>query len=146
MKVLVLINSIDVTHGGTSNSSTSVLSELSRQFPYVEITLITRFSQNPILTHFDNTNAQIIFCKSLVLGIYQNLSLIKQVDVIHVQGLWSPFPTFFGAISKLISGARLIVSPRGMLEPWTLKQGGLKKIKICWVSCLMPKPSSYQME
>lgn len=127
MKVLVLINSIDVTQGGTSRSSTSVVSELSRQFPNIEITLITRFSQNPIFTHFDNTNAQIIFCKSLILGIYQNLSLIKQVDVIHVQGLWSTFPTLFGTMAKLISGARLIVSPRGMLEPWTLKEGALKK-------------------
>jgi glycosyltransferase involved in cell wall biosynthesis len=127
MKVLVLINSIDVTLGGTSHSSTSVVSELSRQFPQIEIILITRFSENPILTNYNTKNAQIIFCKSLVFGIYQNIGLLKQIDIIHVQGLWSTFPTMFGIIAKLISGARLIVSPRGMLEPWTLKQGKIKK-------------------
>lgn len=127
MKVLVIINSIDVSHGGTSRSSTAVISELSRRFPYIEIMLITRSSENPIISNFKSTNAQIIFCKNLIFGLYQNLRLIKQVDVIHVQGLWSIFPTLFGIIAKVISGASLIVSPRGMLETWSLKQGELKK-------------------
>lgn len=127
MKVLVLINSIDATHGGTSRSSTSVVSELSRQFTDLEITLITKHTKNPVLLDFGRDNAQVIFCKSLFAGLYQNLNLIKHIDVVHVHGLWSSFPTLFGIIAKLISGARLIVSPRGMLEPWSLKQGSLKK-------------------
>ena len=127
MKVLVIINSIDVSHGGTSRSSTDVVSELARRFPNIETTLITCASENPVISNFDSTNAEIKFCKNLVVGVYQNLSLINQADVIHVQGLWSIFPTLFGIIAKLISGARLIVSPRGMLETWSLKQGELKK-------------------
>ena len=127
MKVLVIINSIDVTQGGTSRSSTAVVSELSRQCPHLEITLITLESENPVLYNFDSINARLIFSKNLFLGLLQNLKLIKQADVLHVQGLWSFFPTIFGIIAKAISGASLIVSPRGMLETWSLKQGKIKK-------------------
>ena len=127
MKVLILINSIDISQGGTSRSSTTVISELSQQFPHIETTLITRSTENPVKSNFEFKNAEIKFCQNLALGLYQNFSLIRQVDVIHVQGLWSLFPTLLGILAKLISGARLIVSPRGMLESWSLKQGELKK-------------------
>ena len=127
MKVLILINSIDVSQGGTSRSSTAVVSELSRQFPHLKTTLITRSSDNPVRSNFEIKNADIKFCQNLALGLYQNFSLIRQADVIHVQGLWSLFPTLFGILAKLISGGRLIVSPRGMLESWSLQQGELKK-------------------
>src|SRR6056300_1677992 len=109
----MLINSIDASHGGTSRSSTSVVSELSRQYPQIEITLITRFSKNPVLTDFKSVNAKVVFCKGIVHAIFQNLGLLRQADVIHVQGLWSTFPTLLAIITKLTSGARTIVSPRG---------------------------------
>lgn len=127
MKVLILINSIDVSQGGTSRSSTAVVSELSQQFPHIETTIITRSTENPVKSNFEFKNAKIKFCHNLALGIYQNFSVIREADVIHVQGLWSLFPTLLGILAKLISGARLIVSPRGMLESWSLKQGKLKK-------------------
>ena len=127
MKVIVIINSIDASQGGTSRSSTAVISELARRFPHIEITLITRSSENPVKSNFKSANAQINFCKNLVSGVYQNWNLINQADVIHVQGLWSIFPTLFGIIAKVVSDARLIVSPRGMLETWSLKQGEIKK-------------------
>ena len=103
MKVLILINSIDVSQGGTSRSSTAVVSELSRQFPHLKTTLITRSSDNPVRSNFEIKNADIKFCQNLALGLYQNFSLIRQADVIHVQGLWSLFPTLFGILAKLIS-------------------------------------------
>ena len=127
MKVLVVINSIDVSHGGTSRSSTAVIAKLSEQFPDVYITLLTKSSKNPVLKTFPHSNAKIIFCDSVVSALLKNVRLLHEIDVLHIQGLWSIFPTFIGLIFKLFSKAKLVVSPRGMLEAWPLQQGRFKK-------------------
>lgn len=127
MKILVLINSIDVSDGGTSRSSTSVIAELTKCFPHLQITLLTLSTYKPVLTSFNRPNVQVCFSRGIASAIIKNYSIIRDVDVVHVQGLWSPFPTFLGIITKFLSGAKLIVSPRGMLEPWSLQQGRIKK-------------------
>ena len=131
MRLLIVINSIDASEGGTSNSSTSVISELSKQGRELDITLLTRESSNPVLKNFQSPNVRIIFSKGIVFALLRNFTLFRNIDVIHVQGLWSLFPTLIGIWVKLFSKASLIVSPRGMLEPWSLQQRkGMKKIAL----------------
>ena len=48
-------------------------------------------------------------------------------DLIHIHGIWSPVNTImsFYALYKKIP---LIISPQGMLEPWSLNEKKIKKL------------------
>lgn len=51
-------------------------------------------------------------------------------DVIHVHALWQ-WPGTYGRRASLLHHKPLIISPRGMLEPWSLQQSaGLKRIAL----------------
>ena len=47
-------------------------------------------------------------------------------DLVHVHGLWM-HPGILGRSLSRRMGCRRVVSPHGMLEPWALRQGSLKK-------------------
>ena len=50
----------------------------------------------------------------------------KQFDIVHVHGIWDPR---LHNVAKMCRAAKVpyVVAPRGMLEPWSLKQKWLKK-------------------
>lgn len=48
------------------------------------------------------------------------------VDVVHIHGLWQHAPHTAAAAARA-AGAPYIMRPCGMLDPWTLRQGRLKK-------------------
>ncbi len=56
--------------------------------------------------------------------------IIKDFDIVHIYGIWKPFliKVFFTA-KKLKK--KIILSPIGALEPWSMSQKKLKK-KIAW--------------
>ena len=56
--------------------------------------------------------------------------IIKNYDVIHIYGSWTPFLVRAFFISKILK-KKTIISPIGTLEPWALKQKRFKK-KIAW--------------
>lgn len=47
-------------------------------------------------------------------------------DVVHIHGIWSPFLAAFAATARR-SGIPYVVSPHGMLEPWSLRANPLRK-------------------
>ena len=51
---------------------------------------------------------------------------IGQFSVVHVNGLWKWGLHRIAAMCRK-AGVRYVISPHGMLEPWSLKQKGLKK-------------------
>jgi glycosyltransferase involved in cell wall biosynthesis len=51
-------------------------------------------------------------------------------SIVHGHGLWM-FPNRYAARAAKLKGATLVISPRGMLEPWALQRGRLKK-SIIW--------------
>jgi glycosyltransferase involved in cell wall biosynthesis len=60
--------------------------------------------------------------------------LAKSADVIHVHGVWRPF-TLAASLAASQSGCKLVISPRGMLDPWSLRQKRLKKwlaLQLVW--------------
>lgn len=51
---------------------------------------------------------------------------IRSAQILHNHGLWSSANTI-AACTALARGVQLITQPHGMLEPWALEQGRLKK-------------------
>lgn len=128
MKIVIIIDSIDITKGGTSRSSTEVIDILSMQNDNLEILLLSKNSKNPIVRSFKHSNARLSLNSNILSAIYFNWKFIRKCDVIHIQGLWSFFPAFIGIMVKILVRPILIVSPRGMLEEWSLNQSKRKKL------------------
>ena len=55
---------------------------------------------------------------------------MKNYDVVHIYGLWSPFLVKAFLVAKFLK-KKIIISPIGTLEPWSLKQKIIKK-KLAW--------------
>lgn len=55
---------------------------------------------------------------------------VARFDLIHVHGLWE-WPGAYARRAALAAGRPLVVSPRGMLEPWALQQGRFQK-RLAW--------------
>lgn len=53
--------------------------------------------------------------------------LITQYDLIHVQGVWSPY-CHWGAWFARLQKKPLVITPRGMLEPWAMTAKRIKKL------------------
>ncbi len=51
---------------------------------------------------------------------------------VHLHGIWDGGSLAVSRVAKRINDAPIVVSPRGMLEPWALRQSRLKK-KAAWV-------------
>jgi glycosyltransferase involved in cell wall biosynthesis len=51
---------------------------------------------------------------------------IRGADVVHVHGIWRPFNAA-AAQAALAARAKLVITPHGMLDPWSLRQSRWKK-------------------
>ena len=58
--------------------------------------------------------------------------IIRDFDIIHIYGIWRPFLIKVFIIAKLLK-KKIVISPIGALEPWSLEQKKLKK-KIAWLT------------
>lgn len=56
--------------------------------------------------------------------------IIKNTDLVHIFGIWRPFHIRAFYASKKLN-KKIIISPLGALEPWSLSQRRLKK-KVAW--------------
>jgi glycosyltransferase involved in cell wall biosynthesis len=57
---------------------------------------------------------------------------IARYDIVHVDGLWHPF-CHLGARFARLQGKPTIITPHGMLEPWSLRTKRLKKSLAAWL-------------
>lgn len=64
-------------------------------------------------------------------GNFSFSSLVSKNDIVHLHGLWGLFLLKIFIISKL-KGARIVLSPHGMLEKEALKSSKIKK-KVAWI-------------
>jgi glycosyltransferase involved in cell wall biosynthesis len=53
-------------------------------------------------------------------------AVIRQADIVHVHGLWREYSVLTSRICRQL-GKPYLVSAHGMLQPWTLNDGGWKK-------------------
>ena len=112
MKILHVISGISRKAGGPSRSSQGLVAALCKA------------GVDAWIYSFDNADPWI----SGVRKLAQTLSTqtLKHFDLVHIHGIWD-VRLHKVAVMCRKAGVPYVIAPRGMLEPWSLKQKWLKK-------------------
>ena len=131
MKILLTISSIDKNAGGTSIFIQQLANKLTN---YLNVSILTLKSEKPLVI---NKNVQVI---SASKSFPKNLSYSKDMkyvlkttecNIFHGNGLWE-LPIHFMAIAAKKRKIPYILSPHGMLEPWSLNKNKWTKRLALW--------------
>lgn len=129
MKVLSFISSLDLSSGGPSRSVPMLAKGLAELG--VDITLMTVKSENMNTHALEGTSAKLkVLTPSFSKKEIANYLADERFDLIQIQSMWDlPYHKVMVEARKL--SIPYIVTPRGMLEPWSLSQKKWKK-KLAW--------------
>lgn len=119
MKINHTIASIDKDTGGPARSVTHLISAILNVSDEALIDLTTIKSKNPIVTSFKKNNGEIIFFE-------KKISFKDDYELYHSHGLWE-IPMHKMCKQARFKNKPYIITIRGMLESWSLKQSVLKK-------------------
>jgi len=129
MKILSFVSSLDLSSGGPSRSVPMLVKGLAELG--VDITLMTIRSENMNIHSLEGTTAKLkVLSPSFSRKEIAKYLAEERFELIQIQSVWEmPY-------HKVILEARkqnipYIVTPRGMLEPWSLSQKKWKK-KLAW--------------
>ena len=129
MKILSFVSSLDMSSGGPSRSVPMLVKGLAELG--VDITLMTIRSENMNIHSLEGTTAKLkVLSPSFSRKEIAKYLVDERFELIQIQSVWEmPY-------HKVILEARkqnipYIVTPRGMLEPWSLSQKKWKK-KLAW--------------
>lgn len=113
-----VISSIDKSTGGPARSVTFLIESVLKITDKFKVLLFAGKSEKPIISNFQNNNGELVF--------FEKKPVLQDVDILHGQGVWE-LPVHF--MCKYARKRRIpyLISIRGMLEPWALSQGKLKK-------------------
>ena len=129
MKILSFISSLDLNAGGPSRSVpmlTKGLAELG-----VDVTLMTIRSENMNIHAIEGTTAKLkVFESSFSRKEIRQYLIDEGFDLIQIQSMWE-LPYHKVMVEAREQGIPYIVTPRGMLEPWSFSQKKWKK-KLAW--------------
>ena len=119
MKVIHVINSIDNNTGGPARSVTHLISKILNLFKHIYIDLATKETSNPIIRSFDSGKGGIAF-------FIKKIKYKETYDIYHAHGIWQK------SIHQMVKEAKnknkpYIITVRGTLEKWSLKQSWFKK-------------------
>ena len=123
IKIFHVINNLNDEEGGLYDIVKNLCNFLQN---FENIVITSKIKNKKILENF--TSKVILFDK--IINIKQ-IFLLKP-NLLHVHGIWSFLNTiicFYGIFKKI----PLIISPQGMLEPWSLNQKPLKKKIFLWL-------------
>lgn len=115
MKVLHIITGISRSSGGPSRSSQGLVAAECRA------------GVDAWIYPFDGAEPWIEGVRKYKpKGAELSAADLAQFDIVHIHGIWSPR---LHNVAKMCRAAKVpyIIAPRGMLEPWSLKQKWLKK-------------------
>ncbi|MCA0132442.1 glycosyltransferase [Winogradskyella alexanderae] len=129
MRIVHTIASIDETTGGPARSATQLVRGIVRKKEVSTVSLLTLSSPAPIITKFNNPKAKLVFNRANLIGYSKTLhqALIQSdANIFHGHGIWE-MPVHQMAIYARNHHIPYIITPRGMLEPWSLQQGRFKK-------------------
>lgn len=131
-KVVLLSGSNSRNSGGLFNSVKSLAFSLLRNSPYA-VSIVSyddEFSEEDIHTYkFINLLTYKLFGPKQ-LGLSLNLTgVLKHLNpsVVHQQGIWMFYSRNVKNYKQKNKNVKTIISPRGMLDPWILKNGKWKK-------------------
>ncbi|APG60424.1 glycosyltransferase [Christiangramia salexigens] len=128
MKIAHFISSIDVSTGGPAKSVTSLIESIL-QISDLNVDLYSGKSENPIISDFVKEGGKVQILGSHFTGHLKGLNeklKLSKPDVMHGHGLWQ-MPIHQMAVSARKLGVPYIISPRGMLDVWSINHKGFKK-------------------
>lgn len=129
MKVLSFVSSLELSSGGPSRSVPMLAKGLAELG--VDITLMTIRSENMNTYALEGTTAKLkVLTPSFSKKEIAKYLAEERFDLIQIQSMWDlPYHKVMVEARRL--GIPYIVTPRGMLEPWSLSQRKWKK-KLAW--------------
>lgn len=125
MKICHYLPSLKLNNGGPPRSVGNLCSHLVRQC--ASVTIATTFRNEDPEISIDAGIKRANFRKSSELRSFVNP---EDFNLVHQHGIWLPSSHAFSS-SAIKQRIPIILSPRGMLEPWSLRHNKLKK-KIAW--------------
>lgn len=133
MKVLLTAASLDLSAGGPSENIPMLADRLSRLGIEVGVVSAEDGSFHSI---FERGEVE-LFVPPVGLGrIAKYPKFVTDVirdfgaDIVHDNGIWLP-QNHMVCSAAIKASKKLVIGPRGMLEPWSLRYRGTKK-KIAW--------------
>ncbi len=144
MHIVLTISSLDRTAGGTSSAVAAMARHLAGRDP--DVSVVSLESDQPLLdeagTEEGTPTVTLVRRDDSPWRLWQNLSrfgraLRKKIGdrsnvVVHDNGLWLPVNHRVATTTRSRACPR-VVSPHGMLEPWSLEQRGWKKKAAWWL-------------
>lgn len=114
MKVLHVISGISKKSGGPSRSSQGLVAALCVA------------GVDAWIHSFDGAVPWVKGVRGFRQGESLDVAALKGFDIVHIHGVWDPR---LHHVAKMCQVAKVpyVIAPRGMLEPWSLKQKWLKK-------------------
>ena len=131
MKILSFVSSLDLACGGPSRSVPMLVKGLAELG--VDITLMTIRSKDMNTHALEGTTAKLkvlepSFSKKEIARYLKE----EKFELIQIQSMWDlPYHKVMVEARRL--GVPYVVTPRGMLEPWSLSQKKWKKILAWWL-------------
>lgn len=120
------VASIDKSSGGPARSVTHLIEHLLLN-KNIKINLFTRKSKQNICDDFKSIRGNIFFLDVNIIGTLKlNINHFKKHDLFHGHGLWQMSVHQMCKIAQK-NNIPYIITPRGMLEPWSLTQSRFKK-------------------
>ncbi|MFM8887855.1 MAG: glycosyltransferase, partial [Chthoniobacterales bacterium] len=137
MKILHLVPLIQASTGGPSVSVTRLASEQAKMGHEVTLVCLDYPHLGPQVTA---QGVRMVSVKGNVFAVrgrgwspgFRRIVIeeAKKVDVVHNHGLWM-WPNAYAREAAVAAGKPLIISPRGMLEAWSLNRSKLRKA-VAW--------------
>lgn len=120
MKVLHVISGISKKSGGPSRSSQGLVAALCEA------------GVDAWIHSFDGAAPWVKGVRGFRQGESLDAAALKGLDIVHIHGVWDPR---LHNVAKMCRAAKVpyVIAPRGMLEPWSLKQKWLKKRIARWL-------------
>lgn len=129
MKVLSFVTSLELSHGGPSRSVPLQAKGLAEAG--VDITLMTPRSEDMNILALEGSAVKLkVLSPSFSKKEIAKYLADERFDLIQIQSMWD-LPYHKVMVEARRRGIPYIVTPRGMLEPWSLSQKAWKK-KLAW--------------
>lgn len=120
MRVLHVITGISKKSGGPSRSSQGLVAALCET------------GVDAWIHSFDGAVPWVKGVRGYRQGESLDAAALKEFDIVHIHGVWNPR---LHDVAKMCQVAKVpyVIAPRGMLEPWSLRQKWLKKRIARWL-------------
>lgn len=124
MKVLTFVSDIDNRSGGPSRSVPMLVKGLAEVG--VDITLMTMQTGQMNSHALDGSSAKLKALEEFDKKAVEHFVLDEKFDLIQIQSMWDPKYHMLVKIAQK-HNIPYLITPRGMLEPWSLTQSKWKK-------------------